>query len=581
MQVEVFFSVAGTGADLLATAFRGNRGRLRRQGVHLADVACPALLRRHHTVIAGGEDAELAQANLDTQFALKEKGVRRLVFMHEFSVHQDAAAKGSQAVPLELQMQKALVAILAGFDPAKTTVHLYSEASQNVAVRLWLASDEDPKDLPGLKSMVSYCGGGDVRFEVIGQKVRHDFEEIALVERDSGLHEVDPRGFVIRFFRDIGVTRRSLKLVVDYPPRFPTTDQCRHILQLALPRSEVAQSDDEFQDTIIKIRQETPPFSNAIADQDTAVRPVHCEKTGDMTSDPLTIFFMVEPGPLELQAHLLVASLEVNCTDNYRLVAFCRDDRIDDLNPATKDFLASTNTELRILTNTFEDGYPAGNKLIAASLINASGWSVFMDTDMMLVRPSSFLSQAAGRRVSLCVDTVNGWTKSDAQWDALAHNLGMANLGHKIALRGGATSYPLYNAGLVLFPPPGPGTSDFGKVWLETAVGLDADEAIENKRPWLDTIALAACVIRDQSARPIAEDWNCTTRNATVDTRVLHYHGLRQLRQFDWENRANAILAASSSPYDTLNAAVTGHRNDMGVKGDLWRRAMRHGHLHN
>ena len=93
MQVEVFFSVAGTGADLLATAFRGNRGRLRRQGVHLADVACPALLRRHHKVIAGGEDAELAQANLDTQFALKEKGVRRLVFMLEFSVHQDAAAK--------------------------------------------------------------------------------------------------------------------------------------------------------------------------------------------------------------------------------------------------------------------------------------------------------------------------------------------------------------------------------------------------------------------------------------------------------------------------------------------------------
>ena len=95
-----------------------------------------------------GGDAELAQANLDTQFALKEKGVRRLVFMHEFSVHQDAAAKRSQAVPFELQMQQALVAILAGFEPAKTTVHLYSEASQNVAVRLWLASDEDPKDLP-------------------------------------------------------------------------------------------------------------------------------------------------------------------------------------------------------------------------------------------------------------------------------------------------------------------------------------------------------------------------------------------------------------------------------------------------
>lgn len=269
----------------------------------------------------------------------------------------------------------------------------------------------------------------------------------------------------------------------------------------------------------------------------------------------------------------------MNCRDNFRLVAFCRDDRVDDLNPATKEFLAAMHTELRTLTNTFADGYPAGNKLIAASLVSSAGWSLFMDTDMLLVRPTSFMSQAAGRRVSLCVDTVNGWTNLDAQWEALAQNLDMASLGPKIVLRGGATSYPLYNAGLILFPPAGQGRSDFGHVWYETALRLDRDEAIENKRPWLDTIALAACVMRDQSARPISEDWNCTTRNASASTRVLHYHGLRQLRQFDWENRASAILAASSSPYDNLNDAVTGHREDLGVKGDLWRRAMRHGHL--
>lgn len=119
-----------------------------------------------------------------------------------------------------------------------------------------------------------------------------------------------------------------------------------------------------------------------------------------VAQEPLTIFFMVEPGPLELQAHLLIASLEVNCRDAYRLVAFYRDDWADDLNPATKDFLASTKTVLRTLTNTFADGYPAGNKLIAASLVKASGWSLFMDTDTMLARPTSFMSQAAGCRLA-------------------------------------------------------------------------------------------------------------------------------------------------------------------------------------
>ncbi|MFT6075957.1 MAG: hypothetical protein ACJAZ1_002889 [Yoonia sp.] len=82
MLVEVLFLVAGTGADLLATAFCGNRGRLRRQGVHLADVACPSLLQRQHAVIAGDEDAGLAQANLEIQIGLNDKGVRRPVFMH-------------------------------------------------------------------------------------------------------------------------------------------------------------------------------------------------------------------------------------------------------------------------------------------------------------------------------------------------------------------------------------------------------------------------------------------------------------------------------------------------------------------
>jgi hypothetical protein len=177
-----FFSVAGTGADLLVTAFCDNRGRLRRQGVHFADAACPSLLRRHHAAIAGGEDAGLAQANVDTQSALKDKGFRRLVFIHEFAVSQKTAAQGGNAAPLELQIQQALTKIWAGFDQAKTTVHLYSEPSQNLAVRLWLATDEEVKDLPSLKSLVPYCCENDVRFDVLGRSVMQVFPEVALVE---------------------------------------------------------------------------------------------------------------------------------------------------------------------------------------------------------------------------------------------------------------------------------------------------------------------------------------------------------------------------------------------------------------
>lgn len=135
MQVEVVFFIAGTGADLLTKVFRGNRGRLRRQGVHMADAACPALLRRHHAAIAGVVDAGLAVANAQTQNELADKGVRRLVFVHEFAVPLQVAAQQSNAAALAQHMQDALVRILAGFDQARTTVHLYAEQSENIAVR--------------------------------------------------------------------------------------------------------------------------------------------------------------------------------------------------------------------------------------------------------------------------------------------------------------------------------------------------------------------------------------------------------------------------------------------------------------
>ena len=58
---------------------------------------------------------------------------------------------------------------------------------------------------------------------------------------------------------------------------------------------------------------------------------------------------------------------------------------------------------------------------------------------------------------------------------------------------------------------------------------------------------------------------------------IIHYHGLRQLKQYGWLDRVNAVLAASPSRFDSLWDLAFHYKRDLGIEGDVFRRAMRHG----
>jgi hypothetical protein len=66
---------------------------------------------------------------------------------------------------------------------------------------------------------------------------------------------------------------------------------------------------------------------------------------------------------------------------------------------------------------------------------------------------------------------------------------------------------------------------------------------------------------------------------AEDDAIIIHYHGLRQLKVYNWLERVDALLATSISPYDSLWALAHHYKRDLAVEGDLFRRAMRHGHM--
>ena len=297
------------------------------------------------------------------------------------------------------------------------------------------------------------------------------------------------------------------------------------------------------------------------------------------TTGQLQIFFVVEPGPLEVQAHLLVASLLVNCRDSFSLKAFCRAERMAGLQAETREFLAQNGVDLQPIVNDFHDGYPAGNKLIAAGEVSGADWFLFLDTDMVMMRPASILAEAEAGRVGMCLDTVNGWSEKPAQWQLLFGTFGLGVPEEVILYPHGNTGPPLFNAGLILFPASGPEGQHFGQHWLATARALDAVPGLAPKRPWLDTIAILPTIARFPEFGPtrLSRTWNNTTSMAEPDAVIIHYHGLRQIKGFGWLDRVNCVLAASPSRYDSLWDLAFHYKRDLGVEGDLFRRAMRHG----
>ncbi|TAG30192.1 MAG: hypothetical protein EAZ40_01730 [Rhodobacterales bacterium] len=293
----------------------------------------------------------------------------------------------------------------------------------------------------------------------------------------------------------------------------------------------------------------------------------------------LQIFFVVEPGPLEVQAHLLVASLRENCRDDFDLKAFCRAERLSGLNAETIGFLQESGVDLQPITNDFHDGYPAGNKLIAAATVSGADWYLFLDTDMVMMRPASILAEAEAGQVALCLDTINGWSQDPAQWQRLFAAVGKSVPQEVVHYPHGNTGPPLFNAGLVLFPDAGPDGRHFGQHWLATARTLEDLPDLASKRPWLDTIALLAALARFPDFGPtrLSRTWNNTTSMATEDAVILHYHGLRQIKMYGWLDRVDAVLAASPSPYSNVWDLAFHYKRTLGVEGDVFRRAMRHG----
>ncbi|RMC32973.1 hypothetical protein C9E81_18255 [Paracoccus alkanivorans] len=127
------------------------------------------------------------------------------------------------------------------------------------------------------------------------------------------------------------------------------------------------------------------------------------------------------------------------------------------------------------------------------------------------------------------------------------------------------------------------GFQSFGKIWLDTAIALDNESAILDKRPWLDQIALPISIERaGWQFNPLDERWNlgvnlirdknAINRVNQDDPIIIHYHHHQHMSRFKFKNYLRDLLAEYTcfqnikSIRKAINSITEGTQKD----GECW-----------
>ena len=255
---------------------------------------------------------------------------------------------------------------------------------------------------------------------------------------------------------------------------------------------------------------------------------------GIFKSDRINIVMMIEPGRLEWQGIMLIESIKKYCMDDFKIFVYCRVDKLKVLCLGTLRYLSENGIALTLIENDFFPDYPQGNKVIAVSKSRRwADFGVFLDTDNILIKKVSFLKELARPR---CISVVpadrRSWTINNEDWNEVYKACGAKISSETILLRNHEKSPPYFNAGMIVFPENG----GFRNIWLECSKLIDGVRGVENKRPWLDQVALPVAISKAGLKHNIVSDkynFALHAENINLKNVVLgHYHTLKWVRYY-------------------------------------------------
>jgi hypothetical protein len=264
-----------------------------------------------------------------------------------------------------------------------------------------------------------------------------------------------------------------------------------------------------------------------------------------MSSDTLSIIFVADGLRLEWQSWLLATSLARahELSNDIRLYAYASEGYLPEITQATRDLYEACGVDLRALPPAllWRGPYPHGNKLVAAADRRDGARGIFLDTDMVCLKPLTDMLALPVDTIAAAPEGLPTWGKEGDRWARAYRHFGMTLPKRRIRLlRGrGIEFVPYYNAGFVCFPqqPIGEDGKRFADHWIETALDFDHHCGIGGKRPWLDQITLPLTLARfGYKTEVLPESWNYSLSrrkdySQTPDAHILHYHRASYLEQ--------------------------------------------------
>ena len=267
-------------------------------------------------------------------------------------------------------------------------------------------------------------------------------------------------------------------------------------------------------------------------------------------AEETSIIFVTDGPTMQAQGLLLAHSLRRHAGPDVDILAYCPEDS-EPPDAAMRAAMERAGARLVPLATPaiWKKPYPHGNKIHACCAERERPATIFLDTDMVAIRPIDVAAVAPGAEVAAVPEGKPTWGKKNDRWDRVYAHFGMDLPTERVRLvRGRRREFlPYFNAGFIAFEDG----SGFAEQWRDTSVEIDHKVAVAMKRPWLDQVALPVSRARlGRRIEVLDERYNYSISDRApngADPLILHYHRMTYC-----------------GPWDDWQAAFAALRDDLG-----------------
>lgn len=245
----------------------------------------------------------------------------------------------------------------------------------------------------------------------------------------------------------------------------------------------------------------------------------------DVSVNQYSFRFVCQGGGLDVKAAFLAASLKENLRCSYELIACVpSDESVSAPQDGVIDFLQEIGATIESIKNPLAEDYPIGNKLACLALTTNCNKRVFLDSDILCLRPFHGFPEADPYVISAKLEDWNH--HSDLEWQDLYSYLGLGKPGKSFYSTVFNEAMPLYfNAGVLVVD----NKADLIERWINIANDVDENTSLPRKRPNLDQLTLAVLVVKyDYKWQLLDESYNYPAELRSVNPSFLpyfcHYH---------------------------------------------------------